>query len=77
MTQPSGYLTPDQIEKLNDGWHVAVVLGPADLDVLHAGLTLDYCDGDTKALWEEVRRQIRQRHFLNRTAELVNAMVPE
>ena len=65
------HLTPDQIEKLNDGWHVAVVLGPSDIDVLHAALTCDYHDQDTERLWVEVFKQIKEIHFLNRIARSI------
>jgi hypothetical protein len=64
------FLTPDQLEDLRDGWHVAIVLGPSDLDVMHAALTLPYCDEASKRLSKEIQRQIRQRHFLNRVGEV-------
>lgn len=71
------HLTPDQIEKLNDGWHTAIVLGPFDFDTLHAVLTNDETNkqvGGTKQLWKEISAQLKQRHLLNLIGEMVDAI---
>ena len=62
------HLTPDQIEDLADGWHVAIVLGPAELDAAHAALTMDYHDSASIAVSNEIQRQIKEIHFLRRMA---------
>lgn len=72
MEKAAQKLTPQQIEDLNDGWHIAITLGPGDIDVLHSALTLDYHDGSTVRLWERIRRDIDQQHLLSRIARLVN-----
>jgi hypothetical protein len=65
-------LTPSQIEDLNDGWHVVVTLGVGDLDTLHAHLTLDWCDGSGRDLWNDIQKQIKARRFLRNVADVVN-----
>lgn len=59
-------MTPDQVEKLDDGWHTAIVLGVADFDTLHMALTLDYHDSSTVALWENIRKQLDQLRFVRK-----------
>lgn len=66
------YLTPDQLEKIESGWYVAVVLGPADIDVLHSGLTLPYCDDATHRLMDDITGQIKQVHLLGRVQRIVD-----
>lgn len=68
------YLSPDQVDLLDEGWHVAVVLDPHDLDVMHSALTLPYCDEASKRLSDDIVRQIRQRHLLDRVGEFVDSL---
>jgi hypothetical protein len=58
-------LTPQQIEDLEDGWHIAVTLDPGDIDTLHAHLTFAHCDESGKRLWDKVMTQIKAQHFLD------------
>lgn len=70
----STQLTPDQSEKLADGWHTAIVLGVADFDTLHMALTLSYCDSSTIALWENIRKQLDQLRFVRKMEAMVNEL---
>jgi hypothetical protein len=71
---PIIYLTPDQIEDVESGWFVAVVLDAHDLDVLHSGLTLAYCDADTQRLWSRIEKQIQQTRTLERLAAHIDTI---
>jgi hypothetical protein len=61
-------LTPTQYEDAQDGWHTVIVLGMADLDTLHAHLTLSYCDSSGKELWDKIKKQMAAKRFLSDVA---------
>ena len=74
MSETRIYLTPEQIEDIEDGWHVAVTFGPFDLDTLHAALNGPYHDTFTKDLSNRIQAQIKQNHFLSRVGREIDAM---
>jgi hypothetical protein len=59
------FLTPSQIEDLEEGYSSVVTLDLGDLDTLHAHLTLDWCDESGRRLWDAIQKQIAAARFLN------------
>jgi hypothetical protein len=66
------WLTPSQIEDLEEGYSVVVTLDAGALDTMHAHLTLDWCDGSGRALWNDIQKQMTAQRFLRSAAKAVN-----
>lgn len=74
---PEQFLTPSQLEQLDDGWHTAIVFSVGDFDVLYYALMHGDADRDTKAIWEKIQRQFGQKRFLRKVGDIVNRMATE